>query len=577
MMRWRSITCSFALALAFSGAPPAPALAEEDPFLSAKGGQDFHPSIAQSSLAEIAGSLSEGRGREGRKRGIQINDPALDHVTNIPGTRPYEFSIQSETTIAAAEGNIVVGYNTSAGQEVISVGGRTSFAQRLISGFSVSHDGGATWAGGFIPPSAGSVITFGDPSVVADRAGNFYYASLGMDAARRFDVSVSKSTDGGDTFAPATVVALDEGADKDWLTAGPDPFVPSRDNLYLTWTRFVPTSPPFAGSQVVFARSTDGGATWSAPRVLFAPSNGGPNGLSSFIQFTNPVVDASSGRLYIPFLHGSNFSADFIKVLVSDDAGLSFSFLEFDSPGAPDRFGFPNVTPGTRADCGTTGGRRLVLHAGQDVGGGRVGLPRFVHSTRLITQPSAAAANGRLFIAFNSSTSSVSGDSGSRSEIHLLFSADGGASWQLSTVVAASDDDPQHVHPAISVDSRGKKVAVGYYVQQDDEQLRVDLAIGEAEAEGVRFENRRALSAAFDMTPNNIPLPTASDPFLTTNYDRTIAPCYNIGEYMGTTFITDSVLAAWGDDRNSWTSPQGSPASGTHSQPDVFFGAREAR
>jgi hypothetical protein len=57
----------------------------------------------------------------------------------------------------------------------------------------------------------------------------------------------------------------------------------------------------------------------------------------------------------------------------------------------------------------------------------------------------------------------------------------------------------------------------------------------------------------------------------TTNYDRTIRPCYNIGEYMTAASTGDDrTLFAWGDARNQWTSPPASPAAGTHSQPDVF-------
>ena len=77
------------------------------------------------------------------------------------------------------------------------------------------------------------------------------------------------------------------------------------------------------------------------------------------------------------------------------------------------------------------------------------------------------------------------------------------------------------------------------------------------------------LSPAFDLIPSNIPVP-AFGPNFTTNYDRTIRPCYDIGEYMTATPGTQGILFAWGDNRNSWTSPPASPAAGTHSQPDVF-------
>ena len=81
--------------------------------------------------------------------------------------------------------------------------------------------------------------------------------------------------------------------------------------------------------QLMLARSIDGGATW-ASSVVFAPVDDGIN--SSFLTFSNPVVDASSGRLDIPFLHISDIDADNVRVLVSDDGGQTFQFLAFNVP-----------------------------------------------------------------------------------------------------------------------------------------------------------------------------------------------------------------------------------------------------
>jgi len=508
---------------------------------------------------------------------VRVNDPALDHLQIVPGTRPFEFSTQSETSIASFGNSIVIGYNSSADQGVVPTG--VGFFAH-ISAFSVSHDGGQTWTSGFVPPVPGSPFTFGDPSVGVDRAGHFYYVSLGVDAdAPIFSraVIINKSTDESAraTFAPATIVARDAGSDKPWLAVGPDPVHKRQDNLYVAWT-----SLQVGGAELRFARSIDGGATWSPQRTLFAPVDTGPSG-SAFIQFANPTVDQSTGRLFIPFLHLSNLDADLIKVLVSDDAGDTFMFLEFNAPGAPDKTGFPNVTPGAFSDCGPTGGVRLVLSQGMNLGGGRFGLPRFRQSTRLITQPSAAAARGKLFIAFNSSTSPVFGDPSSRSEIRLLVSADGGRTFfGPITVAAATDADPQHVLPSVSVDKNGDNVSVAYYVQQADGQIRVDLTRGEIEDKGRRFRAEppaRVSSVSFDLTPSNNPLPAQFDPFFTTNYDRTLAPCYNLGEYLGITQSDEGVFAAWGDNRNTWTSPSGSSAPGTHAQPDVFFQLMDRR
>lgn len=496
---------------------------------------------------------------------IQINDPNLDNIQTFDGSRPFEESTQSETSVTQSGQHVLVGYNSSANAPVVKIGSSLFFTRLLFSAFSVSHDGGTTWNSGFLPPPAGSIVTLGDPSVGVDRAGNFYYASLALDSSFTGVIAVNKSTDHGNTFGAGTVVAVDNGSDKDWLAVGPDPQTPSRDNLYVTWTSFRPDN----STQLWFAKSTDGGATWTS-KMIFAPSISGV--MSNQLTFSNPVVDPSNGRLYIPFLHFSFIDADMIRVLVSDDAGATFHFLAFHIPGAPDAFGYPNVTPGELVDCGS-GGFRNVLHQGSDVGGGQFGLARYVHATRLVTQPAAAADRGRFLFAFQTSTSPFFGDPTAGSEINILYSQDGGASWSGPTKVAASTpNDRQHVHPTITLGQNGNSVFIGYYVQQSDTRLRTDVATLHVDGNHLGQLSTQPLSTtAFDLTPSNIPFPVVGDLFNTTNYDRVIAACYDIGEYMSILSSDKGAIAAWGDNRRTWTSPPGSPAAGVHAQADVFF------
>lgn len=526
------------------------------------------------------GNKSRGDGdRKDRGANFQVNDPALDHITTFSPpivTRPFEFSTQSETSVVSLDKDVVVGYNSSAGAVIESFPGvGLFFTQLLFSGYSASHDGGQTWTSGFVPPvSPDSPFTFGDPSVAADRRGNIFYASLGTDALGNSAIIINKSTDKGTTFGAAKVVVLDAGSDKEWLAIGPDPRTSSRDNLYITWTSFTG-----AGSELHLAISTDGGDTW-ATQTLFAPVDNGIT--SAFIQFSNPVVDASNGRLYVPFLHLGDTDADYVRVLVSDDGGATFRFLAFNAAGAPDHFALPNVQPGVLNDCGT-GGIRNSLHQGPSVGPGRnIGLPtfRYIQATRLITQPAAAAARGRIALALNSSTSPFFGDPSAGSEIRVIVSTDGGSTWTTPlTIAPATPGEPQHVHPAVTMRRNGTGIWVGYYVQQADERLRTDLATLDIDNGRVERDDVAGLSStAFDLTPSNIPRPTAANPFQTTNYDRSIAQCYDIGEYMSVALRGpgegkgEGAVAAWGDNRNAWTGPPGSAAPYTHAQADVYFG-----
>ncbi len=143
-------------------------------------------------------------------------------------------------------------------------------------------------------------------------------------------------------WSPGVVVQQDDGADKDWLAVGPDPEDKNRDNVYVTWTSFQPT-----GAQLRFGRSTDGGATW-ATKTVFAPTpDPNPSHPQNFLQFSNPIVDHVTGRLYVPFLQFSFTDQDFIRILISDDAGETFHFATFNVPGAPSPTVLP-ITPARR-------------------------------------------------------------------------------------------------------------------------------------------------------------------------------------------------------------------------------------
>src|SRR5215472_5018139 len=486
----------------------------------------------------------------------QVDDPALDNIQIFPSMAPFLHYTQSETTVAAAGQNIVVSYNNSAGitlartpkngfQPPKGPGPGLVFTRVQLSGYSVSSDGGQTWTSGYVPAAPGvGPFTFGDGAVVVDRRGNFYYSSLGLTADGHGAVVVNVSTDGGRTFGAGVIAAVDDGSDKSWIAVGPDPTNPGRDDVYVTWTRFSST-----GSAVAFAVSMDGAQTFQS-KIIFAPGpDPDPTHQQNFTEFTNPVVDRSNGRLYIPFAHFSNSNTDFLQMLVSDDAGQTFRFVNFSIPGALDPTLVPLVQPGTFEDCGNDGGFRLAIVQGNNIGGGQLGLPRFVQSSRLTIQPALAVENGNVFLAYNASDSPFFGDPSSGSNIFLLRSTDGGQTWsgpqQVNPTVAG---EPRHVYPAIAIGSSGSQVDVSYYTQHADGSVDLDLSAGLGTA-------TRVTSQSFDLVPSNIPIPTHKLPFQTTNFDRVIVPCYDLGEYVGLFNNNGKVYAVWGDNRNQVTEP----------------------
>lgn len=503
---------------------------------------------------------------------VQVNDPALDNIQFFDGFRPFLHYTQSETTVAAHGQDIVVSYNNSAGITLAPNPGGPGliFTRVQLSGYSFSSDGGQTWASAYVPAAPGvGPFTFGDGVVTVDRRGNFYYASLGSTADGHGAITLNVSTDGGRTFGDGLIAGVDDGSDKNWIAVGPDPNNPGHDNIYVTWTSFSST-----GSAVALAVSKDGGQTFQSS-IIFAPGpDPDPTHPQNFVQFTNPAVDRSNGRLYVPFAHFSNSDTDFLQMLVSDDGGQTFRFANFDIPGALDPTLIPLVQPGTFEDCGN-GGLRVAIVQGSDIGGGQFGLPRFVQSSRLTIQPALAVENGNVFLAYNASDSPFFGDPASGSNIFLLRSTDGGQTWigpqQVNPTVTG---EPRHVYPAIAIESAGQQVDVSYYTQHADGTVDLDLASTGRSSKFTLGKATRVTSQSFNLVPSNVPIPTPTNPFRTTNFDRDIVPCYDLGEYVGLFNNKGNVYASWGDNRNQVTEPSDplDPLSGqTHAQADNFF------
>lgn len=497
---------------------------------------------------------------------VQANNPLLDHLYVIPNSRPYMFYSQAETSVAAYERNIVVAYISSANMQIVQSGSGYYLADQLYSGYSTSNDGGVTWTSGFVPPLAGSFFTFGDPTVAVDRAGNFYYATVGASADHHKTIQVNKSTDGGRTWSDAVLVESDDGADKDWVAVGPDPVNLLQDNVYVTWTSFQP-----GGAVLRGARSFDGGATWQAGTLFTPVADADPRMPQNSIHYSTPHVDPQTGRLYIAFMQFSNSDQDFIRMLISDDAGNTRRWATFNIPGALLPTALPVVSAGAYSDCGSGGGFHLTLNVGSSTPG-RHGVPRFVYASRLITQPMIAARNGIVYLTWSNSDSPHWGDQNSGSNVFFIRSDDGGDTWNAPVQVNPSDtSDRHHVLPSLAIDKDPNDVHIIYYTQHVDGSFDVDLANSHDRGQTFPADRTARLTGnPFPLGPTNIPLSFTNS----TSWDRSMNPCFCLGEYLGVTTANGNVFTAWGDGRNTVTHPINpwDPLSGqTHAQTDVFF------
>lgn len=139
-------------------------------------------------------------------------------------------------------------------------------AGAILDTYYWSHDGGRSWEHGVLKSSYG---VYGDPVIIADWAGNFYYAHLsnpdgrGWASEKLLDrIVIQKSTDGGKTYNDGAFTGHrpPKDQDKHWLVADP-----KTNALYCTWTEFdkYDSRNPGDRSRILFSKSEDGGNTWS--------------------------------------------------------------------------------------------------------------------------------------------------------------------------------------------------------------------------------------------------------------------------------------------------------------------------
>lgn len=518
---------------------------------------------------------------------LQLNDPGLDTVQLLPGFRPIVRSLQQVPSVAAHGRSIVTVYNTTTNTPASVDASRALVNDHFYtSAYSTSTDDGRTWTGGFIPPIPGYLLTANVPYVVVDRRGNFYYQGIAAQstdpaplhgaAFPQLTVQVNSSRD-GIHWGEGVAVDQDEGDDHTALAVGPDPNREDRDNVYVTWLSFngVRSGAPV---RLRFARSTDGGATWTKKTIAQDTPNADPI-MPQSVGDSTLSVDPVTGRLYVAFLNFSGSDQDFIRVLVSDDAGETFKPMAFNLPGAAIPDGVPFVQPGHLCDCGRPGGgTRLIIHSGQSIGGGRFGLPRYINASRIGTQPSFAAAGGHLYLTWSQSTSPSFGDDSAQSNVMLLYSDDDGAMWSAPQQVnPATPTDIEHVMPTLVADR--DELHLAYYTEHSDGTLDVEIVnLGEERCSLPVGHTTQVNSRSFTLPPANIPAPTPRLPFATLNYDFFSAPCMGLGTRFGMTMSRGRVYAVWADSRNLMTEPTHplDPLSGrTHPQVDIFF--REAR
>lgn len=201
---------------------------------------------------------------------------------------------------------------------------------------SVSEDGGRTWGEPVAVHTSG--LDFNDKQAItvdtrtdSPFRGRVY---VGWDTAgnQRQPMRFSYSADGGLSYRPPVTIH-DQGAN-----IGIIPMVGPGGVVHAVWTRLTGNI-----GEVVAARSTDGGDTWSAPVVVARLQPAGVEDARTGGILPTAAIDPKRGDLYVAW-QDSRFSPGISQIVLSrsTDGGRTWSAPQRVSDGPLDA---PNFTP----------------------------------------------------------------------------------------------------------------------------------------------------------------------------------------------------------------------------------------
>jgi len=217
------------------------------------------------------------------------------------------------------------------------VGGSNEIVRLPMRGY-FSSNGGTSWGAVDLPlppPATTNGTDFGsDPGVAFDTRGNVYYSYIVVFFNRSFtsiqgtEMAVAKSSDGGKTWPQVTFFNFNSGSgkfnDKPYIAVDTNPNSPFRDDVYVAWDNAsFNAGKSSANNALLFARSADGGQTFSSP-IAVNNLTGGPSSVIGADPFVGP-----NGEVYVAWHDVQN---NVLLVNSSFDGGVTFGQPQTISP-----------------------------------------------------------------------------------------------------------------------------------------------------------------------------------------------------------------------------------------------------
>ncbi|MCF8406005.1 MAG: T9SS type A sorting domain-containing protein [Bacteroidales bacterium] len=222
--------------------------------------------------------------------------------------------LTTATNVSESENSIFVDPNNT--DNVLNSNNSTSWNGGSVgtlygANYFISNDAGATWGGSAQGAGGGNS---GDPTTAISLSGRMYVNYI----SNSYGQGIAWSDNGGSTWSTASV-APNPGslADKNHMWIDNSPTSPYEGNLYVAWT-------PFGGgndSEIVMNRSTNEGVSWSSSLNISSAVNAGSHNQGVNVQ-TGP-----NGEVYACWTIYDSWPSDesALGFAKSTDGGATYS------------------------------------------------------------------------------------------------------------------------------------------------------------------------------------------------------------------------------------------------------------
>lgn len=330
-------------------------------------------------------------------------------------------------------------------------------AGTALNEFYSSLDGGKTWTSKKLKSSLG---VYGDPAMLIDNAGNYYFFHLsnpqaGVEGHWVDRIVCQKSTDKGENWNDGVGIGYfgEKNQDKQWMALNPE-----NNEIYLTWTQFdkYESKKPGDSSIIFFSKSADMGETWSEP-LRINEHAGDCLDNDNTVEGATPAV-GPNGEIYVSWSGPKGIQFD-----KSMDAGETWLEKDIFVDAQPQ--GWTYDIPGIYR-CN--------------------GLP--------ITacDRSQSAHNGNIYISWSDQRNGTR-----NTDIWLKRSTDGGESWGELIKVNTDKKKRHQFFSWMCVDQSSGYIYVVYYDRRKRFGKNTDVYLAWSKDGGLSFNDKKISSSPF--------------------------------------------------------------------------------